>query len=252
MSKILIPDRAAFERAAEACREAADAPSDIGTYNEKTLHKTLKYYFCPDCLFHEITLRGKICDAYGDGKIYEIQTGNFSHLKDKLKVFLPEYEVIVVYPLVIERTVKWIDPETSEIVSERRSGKRGIISDILPELYAIREFLNDEKLSIMIAGVECAELRLLNGYGKDRKIRAKKYDIIPTRLISLQLFSGMDEYGEISPSLEDREYKADEIYKLLKMRKGADAWRALRVLVFTGKLAETGKSGRATVYRPLR
>ena len=87
---------------------------------------------------------------------------------------------------------------------------------------------------------------------KNKKIRAKKYDIVPTRLVSLQQFCGMEEYREISPEFEDRDYKADEIYKSLKMRKGADAWRALRALVYIGKLAEAGKEGKATVYRPVR
>ncbi|MBP5207081.1 MAG: hypothetical protein J6330_01330 [Clostridia bacterium] len=232
--------------------EARVDGGDIGTYKEKTLHKTLKYYFCPDESMHEKQLCGKICDAFDGETVYEIQTGNFSHLKDKLAVFLPHYKVNVIYPLIVKRYVVWIDPETGESVSRRLSGKRGTYSDFLPQLYAVREYLDDPSLTLTVAYVECDDVRLLNGYGADRKIRAAKYDKVPAALVGISEFSGISDMKQMCPEIPDGEYRAKQIYNILKMREGANAWRTLKLLEYMGVIKETGRDGKAVLYSPVK
>ena len=236
-------------------REALEARgdgSDIGTYKEKTLHKTLKYYFCPDGSLHEKQLFGKICDAYDGETVYEIQTGSFSHLKDKLAAFLPHYKVNVVYPLIVRRYVVWVDPQTGETTSRRLSGKRGTFTDLLPQLYAVREFLDDPSLTLTVAYVECEDVRLLDGYGADRKIRASKYDKVPAALTGITEFRGISDLKQMCPEIPDGEYRAKQIYKILKIREGANAWRTLKVLEYIGVIKETGRDGKAALYSKMK
>ena len=218
----------------------------IGTYNEKAVHRTLKNYFCPEKELQETEINGNICDAYKDGMIYEIQTGSFTHLKDKLKVFLPDHRVTVVYPLAVDRRIIRADPMSSEILSERMSSKHGKRTDILPELYAVREFINDGNLSVMIAFMKCADIRPEKA-GK-RQERKSGSVTLPTELLFFESYSGPEDIKEISPGMAPGEYRAKDVRAALGIRSGTDSWRALKMLVYTGYLKETGKDGKAVIY----
>ena len=231
---------------------AADgAGGDIGTLREKTVHRTLKYYFCPDPSHHEIQLLGKICDAMVENTVYEIQTGSFTHLKDKLSVLLPEYPVNVVYPMIVNRFVTWVDPATGETLSRRLSGKHGSFTELLPQLYAIKEYLDHENLTLTVARIECEDVRLLDGYGAGKKIRASKYDKIPTGLLGLTELKGLRDVSNACPYFEG-EFKAGQIYRLLRLKEGANAWRTLKMLEFAGRLRRSGSDGKAALYTFLK
>lgn len=63
-------------------------------------------------------------DIYNEHGIIEIQTRQLNKLRDKLSVFLNEYQVRVVYPMPYEKYLSWIEPETGDITSRRKSPKR--------------------------------------------------------------------------------------------------------------------------------
>lgn len=60
----------------------------IGTYSEKTLHRVLKCYFCPDTDRHEVGIGSFVADAVCDGIIYEIQSAGLFPLKKSLPIIL--------------------------------------------------------------------------------------------------------------------------------------------------------------------
>ena len=87
----------------------------IGTLSEKTVHAILKNYYEPDEDYHEIPVNGYVADIYRDGNIIEIQTANFNKLRNKLDVFLNDYQVTVVYPMPYIKWLSWLDEETGYI-----------------------------------------------------------------------------------------------------------------------------------------
>ena len=89
----------------------------IGTYKEFTLHMVLKRYYSGSAENEEIPTDGFIADVKTGNRITEIQTSGFSTMKKKLEAFSRENYVTVVYPLVKNKSVAWVDPETGEVVS---------------------------------------------------------------------------------------------------------------------------------------
>ena len=96
----------------------------IGTLGEKAVHATLKYYFEPDPACHEVKCLGYVADVLRDDHIYEIQSKQWYRLQKKLEVFLKEYQVTVVYPVITRKEICWVDPETGEEVERRISPKQ--------------------------------------------------------------------------------------------------------------------------------
>ena len=134
----------------------------VGTLSEKTVHLVLKNYYVPDEKYHEINIVKKyVADACMEGEIYEIQSKSFYTMKDKLDCFLKEYEVTIVYPVAINKFIRYIDPETGEIYEKRKSTKKGGLLDIVPELYGIKDYLKNKKLHFIICFIEMEEYKIL-------------------------------------------------------------------------------------------
>ena len=240
----------------------------IGTMSEKRMHKTLKRYICPDESFHEARIQesgvarftgkesgrgGFIADVCVDGDIFEIQTGGFYPLKPKIDFYLnkTEFTVTVVHPLIAEKWTVWVDPETGETSNRRRSPKREKPTDLFPELFWLADHLKNERLRFLIPVVEAEEYKLLDGYGKDKKKRATKYERIPIGLNDEISFGG-NEIESLLPESLPKSFTSAEFTRVTGLR-GRRAYYAIKLLCILG-IAEKGeKKGRSYVYnRPSR
>ena len=137
------------------------AEEGIGIYNEKRLHRILKRTFCDNDNFFEIKVGRYTADVLVEGKIYEIQCRALAPLKDKIAYYLEstDYEVCVVHPIIVKRTIVRAERETGEISYVRRSPLREYPEFILPLLYHLQEFIANERFSILLAVVEVEEYR---------------------------------------------------------------------------------------------
>ena len=238
----------------------------IGTMSEKRMHKTLKRYVCPDESFHEARIQasgvarftgkesgrgGFIADVCVDGDIFEIQTAGFYPLKAKIDFYLKntDFNVTVVHPLVAEKWTVWIDPETGETTKRRRSPKREKPGDLLPEIFWLVEYLGNERLRFLIPIVEAEEYKILDGWSRDKKKGATKYERIPTALKDELSFGG-DEIETLLPDGLPMSFTSVEFSRATGLR-GRRAYYALKLLCLTG-IAEKGeKQGRSYVYNRL-
>lgn len=75
---------------------------------EKTLHRALKAYFQPDPSKCEVRVGPYVADALTESGIVEIQTRSFYKLRPKLKAFLEQAPVTVVYPVPAIKWLIWI------------------------------------------------------------------------------------------------------------------------------------------------
>ena len=71
----------------------------IGTLRETSLHATLKDWLSQPGDRLEVPLAGYLIDIERGSELIEIQTGNFSALKPKLKAILDDHLVRVVHPV---------------------------------------------------------------------------------------------------------------------------------------------------------
>ena len=233
-------------------RPAAESAGPvIGTLGEFSLHRELKYHFMSDSRFHEQAVGPYVADIRCGNEIVEIQSRGFYKMKPKLEYFLEQgFHVTVVYPVVEEKWILWTDPETGEVVSRRKSSKKGKPADLFGELVYLLAYLGRENLSFAIVMTKAEELRVLNGKGKNSKKGAKHRERIPLEIQEEYHFSAPEDYLAILPSKKaiPEPFTVKEFAKALGSSTGT-ASAAVRVLRQLGVVEYIGRRGRMYEYR---
>jgi len=217
----------------------------IGTLSEKVMHKTLKLYFDENTEHHEVELLGKIADIRNENGVIEIQTGQMSKLLPKLRAFLPEERVLLVHPIVAEKSVRYYERDTGEISQPRKSPRKKTVHDSALELYKLRELLLDKGLTVRLMLLYCEEFRL-----RDKRGRTEKLESIPMKILGEVDLYERSDYLVFLPNELGEEFTAKEYLKAIKSRSRYDYY-ALRLLVELGLLSRE-KKGRAFLYRRTR
>ena len=154
----------------------------IGTMNEMSLHAALKELYYQPCDIVEGKVGNYVIDVVQDNRLVEIQTGNFSAVRDKLTDLLAEHTVHLVYPVPAERYIVQVAPETGELLGKRKSPKKGTVYDVFSELVRIPTLLQDENFSLEVVMVVEEELRCPDGKGSWRR---RGVSIIDRRLVKV-------------------------------------------------------------------
>ena len=230
-------DKMRWEAAKQAALRAERA--GIGTLGEKGVHAALKYYFAPDPADHERPVAGFVADIAREDGIVEIQSRQFRHLDDKLAAFLPLGPVTVVYPVIVEKRLLWVD-ETGEVIRTRKSNKKGRPADLLAELYGIRRHLEAPGLSFHIVLLTAEEVRERHGR------TVKRGELLPGDLQGeMRLSAG--ETGALAPELPRGAFTAKEFAKAAGYRPREGSF-ALQTLVQLGLIRRAGTRGKAYLY----
>lgn len=231
------------------------AKADIGitTYAERDLHRELKRHFCPDESLHELKVGRYVADACVGKTIYEIQTASLSPLSKKLKYYLEEtdFDIVVVRPIAKDRRILWLDPGSGELASPPRlSSRHEPIFSGISELLYIRELLGNERLSVRFLMMEIDEVRLLDGYGRNKKIRATSVDRIAGEIYSEVVIRSINDVADLVLSaLPDGEFSREELSKHLGLG-GRKLWSIQKLLVEEGIL-ECRRDGKRLLFRKM-
>lgn len=236
-----------FEEARQFVFRKMTSAGGIGTLGEKSIHAVLKYYYAPDDRYHEQKVGNYVADILVDGEIIEIQTRNFNTLRDKLRAFLAEHEVTIVYPLPYIKWLSWVDPETGEVSQKRKSPKRGSIYDIMRELYRIKTFLPDPHLHFAVCMINVEETRILNGWSKDKKKGSEREDGIPIQIHDDVRFDIAGGYEQFLPDTLPEQFTSSDFRIHAGVNMGT-ANLTLNILTYVGIVERIGKDGRAYLY----
>ena len=237
-----------FDSVCERILSQEHVMNGIGTLGERSLHAVLKNYIENDVSKHEQKLGGFVADIYDGQHITEIQTRNFFSLKKKLGAFLAIAPVTVVYPMPAEKYLSWIDPETGEIVSRRKSGRHGKPADMMHELIHILPFLKDPGLSFRIMYLDMEEYRLMNGWGKDHKHGGVRQERIPKALVREQYICSANDYYYFIPASLPHEFTVKD-YKNAAGVSLTCSQRTVYILALIGIIERFSKKGNAYLYR---
>ena len=228
-----------------------DKGNTIGLLAEKTLHSALKFYFCEDENCHEVKYKGFVADVYMDDgvrpHIVEIQTKQTFRLAKKLDAYGDEVDVTVVLPLFLNKNVVWINPEDGSMTSPHKTTKPKNKFHILREMYGIRDYITRSNVTVCALMLNATEYKLLDGFGKDKKRRATKYDIVPEELCDEMWFSEKEDL-EIFRIEELGEFTVDEFAKAAKVTR-SDAGYAVLTLDKLGMTEPCGTKGRKKLRR---
>ena len=149
----------------------------INTYNESSLHNTLKMYYAEKYNGQtEVEADGHIYDILcEDGQVIEIQTKNLSKLAGKIKDAIEHgHKVRLVYPLVY-RTRIILTSENGELISKRLSPKKGCIYDILRELTGLTDILLNKKFTLEVITINMIEHRVRTSEPVQTTNRSRRY-----------------------------------------------------------------------------
>lgn len=245
-----MPDKEAFENARRKIIGVDRQRPGIGTLSEKTVHAILKNYYEPDEDKQEIPLEGYVADIYRDGEVIEIQTRQFNKLREKLSAFLPLYPVTIVYPIPREKWLIWIDEESGELSKRRKSPVRGNGYTVFPELYKIKMFLKNPNLRLKLVLLNMEEYKLLNGWSKDKKKGASRYDRIPTELVEEIEVTCIRDYMQFVPYELEGEFTSGEFARTAHISREL-AQTVLNILYHVGIVTRVGKRGNQYLYEVL-
>ncbi|MBR2381597.1 MAG: hypothetical protein IKA84_03795 [Clostridia bacterium] len=225
----------------------------ITTYMERSLHASLKKHFCPDEACHEVKIGRFVADACSGGIVYEIQTAKLGNLAKKLKFYLEstDYQIVVVCPLAKNRRIIWLDEASGEMVKvPRLSSKHENLASGIADLHYLKDFLGNERLSFCFVSMEIDEVRLLDGYGKQKKIRATSVDRVAGEIYSFDYINNIEDVKNATlPLLPNGEFDRETLSKSLKL-KGMKLWSAQKLLLETG-LISARKKGRKLIFEKI-
>lgn len=243
---------ARFQRICDrAMTERRGRDGGIGTLAEKWQHQIVKRYLTENTDEHEVGVEGRrfVSDVRVGDHIYEVQTGEFTPMAEKLAYYLEHTacEVTVVHPIAKNRWVSRINPATSEISPRKRSPRHGKAADLLPKLYPIRHLLHDPRLQFRILLLEVHDFRLENE--KSRRA-APRFERIPLALLEDVTVNGRKDLQKLIPELPEDSFTVKQFSALTKL-KGRDAYSAVKVLVAAGLVEQTEKIGRSMGFRKL-
>lgn len=240
-----------FAAACDAARmdmtQRQEKVSGIGTLCEKSLHAAVKRFYEPLGEMHEYRVGLYVADIVNEHGITEIQTGNFSALPKKLDAFLRVAPVTLVYPIVHQRMLCYVQASTGEIFSRTRSPKQGQYTDAFWELYQIIPYLFHPQLTLHLLLVDVEEIRLCPNAGQAGKCRAKKGDRIPTGLYGMYHCHTHADYLGLLPNIA-QPFTAKMFARALK-RSEKRAGYTLSCCRKMGLIRqESQKQGRAFLY----
>jgi hypothetical protein len=154
----------------------------IGTLNEGALHAQLKeWYRRPGDLLEQVA-GSFVVDLVRGDLLVEIQTGGFAPLRRKLELLAQEHPVRLVAPIPLVRRIVRLSDE-GEVLSARRSPRRGRIEDIFSRLVSIPSLLCLPRFQLEIVLTHQDELRV---YRPGKAFRRRGWVVTGRQLVSVE------------------------------------------------------------------
>lgn len=224
----------------------------VGTQNEKLIHAVLKNYYAPYSDEQEIKIGRYFADAVSEDGVFEIQTRALYRLKDKLADFTAAARVTVVHPVEYESRTVYISSDTGEIVKETPFRKAEPKAKIFKELYSIRDFLQNERVCIILAKLKVEKRVCFSGEElpdlRNRRVRRRlPIEKIPLALVEEIRLEGRRDYAEhFLPAGLPEQFTKKEFCNTAK-ESGLSL--RLETLRAAGVIVRTGKQDGSYVYR---
>lgn len=218
----------------------------VGTQNEKLIHATLKNYYAFFSDEQEIRIGSFFADAVSEDGIFEIQTKALYRLKEKLRTFLEYSRVTVVHPVIGEYRTLFISEDSGEIVDETPPRKQYSKLKLFEELYSIREFLNDENLSIIIVRLKTEKRVYFRGEKLPdmRSKSARKKCLIkqvPLEIAEELILDIPRDYAEFLPEKLPEKFTKKQLCAAAKESRSSLRTEVLRTVGLINKVGEVGR-----------
>ena len=221
----------------------------INLYSEYSLHGQLKTHLAKPGDRLEALVEGKVIDLLrANGELVEVQTGHLGKLKSKaLSLAAKGYMVRVVYPVSAERELRRLDPSTGEILSIRKSPKRGDDYSFFDELVHAPELIAAHNVIFETLLVKTAEIKTRDGKGSWWRKGDSTIDRELIAVLSSRTFRTKAQWNAIIPKRLPPPWTS----AALGAELGISSERARKILYClcrAGLITESAKNGRSKSY----
>jgi hypothetical protein len=218
----------------------------VGTLGEKPLHAALKRWYAKggDCI--EEPVDGFVIDLVRDGLLIEIQTRGFASMKRKLVRLLDAHAVHVVHPIAVEKWIVRVG-ESGEVISRRKSPKRGAAVDVFEELVSFPELIAHAGLTLELLLIREEEVRRFDG---TKAWRRKGWVVHERRLVEVVdrlVIDSPEALASFLPSEMPRRFTTADLADALCQRRRL-AQQMTYCLRRAGVIQVAGKDHNAIVY----
>jgi hypothetical protein len=150
--------------------------NSIGTLKESSLHAALKQWYKEPGDKIEEPIDGYVIDIVRNNLLIEIQTRNFASIKKKLEILTENYDVRLIYPIIRDKLVVKMNPNSNKTITKRTSPQHGSYYDIFEELIRIPHLVSKLNFTIEAVMIQIEEIRKINGAGSWRRKGSSIYD----------------------------------------------------------------------------
>jgi hypothetical protein len=221
----------------------------INLYSERSLHARLKERLAAPGDRLEARVDGKVVDLLrSSGEIVEVQTGHFGQIVPKvLALAAAGHKVRVVHPVAVERQIRRLDPKTEELVSTRRSPKRGDLYSAFDELVKAPALIASRNVTFELLLVRIAEVKVRDGSGSWRRRGDRIVDRELVEILSSRSFRTKGQWLALIPKSLPPPWSSSSLGEALDI--GTErARKLLYCFARAGLLVETGNEGRRKLY----
>ena len=217
---------------------------------ETALHAALKDYFAPPGSAKEVLVDGYWIDVVDGELLIEIQTRNFTAIRNKLAVLLEHHSVRLVHPIAQEKWIIRLPAEGDTPLSRRRSPRRGRVEHIFFELVRIPEMLTHPHFSIDIILTREEEIRREDGKGSWRRNGVSIENRRLIEVVDHHLFTIPSDLLVLIPADIVMPFTNRQLAEKLAIPQNLAA-RMSYCLKAMGLLAVVGKHNRSYLYQVL-
>jgi hypothetical protein len=188
-----------------------------------------------------------VIDIVRGDLLVEIQTGNFSAIRRKLRKLTLHHRVRLVYPVARDRWIVRLSDDGRSELGRRRSPKTGTVEHIFEELIRFPELLLNANFSIELLLIQEEEIRRHDAVKGWRK---KGWVTCEHRLLGVlerHLFRGPSDVASLIPSSLSEPFSTLDLAHCISRPRHL-AQKMVYCLRRAGCITQTGKAGRSILY----
>jgi len=218
----------------------------IGCLNEKPLHAALKAWYARPGDRLEVPVDGFVIDVVQGDLLVEIQTGNFSAIKSKLRQLTETHPLRLVYPVARE---KWLlkRKDGSQRMTRRKSPQRGRVTDVFWELVSFPRLLLHPNFSLEVVLIQEEEVRRYTGRRRWRRGGWVTEERRLIKVVERHPFESAADVGALLPGDLAAPFTTADLAKRMEIRLKL-AQKMAYCLRRMGAIRQVGKRGRAYLY----
>jgi len=213
---------------------------------QTSLHESIKHWYSKPDDKLEVWVDGYLIDIVRGKLLVEVQTGNFSSIKEKIRDLIRTHFVKIVHPVTVNKWIIRLDAHR-EKVSQRKSPRKGRLEDVFLELVYMPTIWRSTNLSLEVLLIDAEEVLIDDGKGSWRR---KYWSVQDKRLITInerETYTKPTDFLKLLSDNLPNKFTTNHIAEtsginLNIARKMAYTLRKMKVI------EKIGKQGRATLY----